>query len=253
MAPEKGKTRCKWHGGRSTGPLTPEGKARSIAAAVAGRARWMARMKEMKAAGLIAKIPTGRKPGFKLVRKIVGELTGDPVIDAAKKAIAERRAEKLRHCPHCGGELDGEFADFRADRGQRGAVDVHQPGDDPAPLSVAEMSNEPASRPTRRSRARFVSVVPAGAAGKGAVETPRASLDRINRKSLALIERIVDMPIDRHLDIGMQLKLLGIKKDAAQSMAALQARVDGNSLKAREVDMMPELIERLAKIEEAKE
>lgn len=28
---EPGKRRCKWHGGRSTGPRTPEGKARALA------------------------------------------------------------------------------------------------------------------------------------------------------------------------------------------------------------------------------
>jgi hypothetical protein len=35
--------RCKWHGGRSTGARTPEGKARSLPALVAGNAAWRAR------------------------------------------------------------------------------------------------------------------------------------------------------------------------------------------------------------------
>ena len=34
--------RCKFHGGSSTGPRTPEGKARSLAAARAGYQRWRA-------------------------------------------------------------------------------------------------------------------------------------------------------------------------------------------------------------------
>jgi hypothetical protein len=35
--------RCKFHGGMSTGPRTPEGRARSIAALRAGYVRWCAR------------------------------------------------------------------------------------------------------------------------------------------------------------------------------------------------------------------
>jgi hypothetical protein len=40
--PVAGSTRCRLHGGSSAGPKTPEGKARSLAAAKAGRARWVA-------------------------------------------------------------------------------------------------------------------------------------------------------------------------------------------------------------------
>ncbi len=35
--------RCRFHGGASTGPRTPEGLARSLAAARAGYARWRAK------------------------------------------------------------------------------------------------------------------------------------------------------------------------------------------------------------------
>ena len=35
--------RCKFHGGASTGPRTPEGKARALAAARAGFERWKAK------------------------------------------------------------------------------------------------------------------------------------------------------------------------------------------------------------------
>ena len=38
--------RCRFHGGASTGPRTPEGKARSLAAAREGYARWRAQQKE---------------------------------------------------------------------------------------------------------------------------------------------------------------------------------------------------------------
>jgi hypothetical protein len=53
-----GGTRCRLHGGHSTGPLTPEGKAHTVAAMKAGRARWLANLKtEGKP------IPCGRKKG----------------------------------------------------------------------------------------------------------------------------------------------------------------------------------------------
>lgn len=37
-----GKTRCKWHGGMSTGPRTPEGKERSRQAVLRRWAKWRA-------------------------------------------------------------------------------------------------------------------------------------------------------------------------------------------------------------------
>jgi hypothetical protein len=47
----------------STGPKTPEGKARVVAAMVEGRRRWIERL---KAEG--RKIPGGRKPGSRIVK-----------------------------------------------------------------------------------------------------------------------------------------------------------------------------------------
>ena len=40
LQPEPGKKRCKFHGGRSTGPRTSEGRARIVAAQRARWARW---------------------------------------------------------------------------------------------------------------------------------------------------------------------------------------------------------------------
>src|SRR6516225_7300461 len=59
----RGKARCKFHGGMSTGPKTPEGKARVVAAMVAGRHRWV---EKMKAEG--RKFPGGRKLGSRVKR-----------------------------------------------------------------------------------------------------------------------------------------------------------------------------------------
>jgi hypothetical protein len=61
--PVPGKERCRYHGGRSTGPLTDEGKARSLAAMREGRQRWLADMHAKKAAGEIKRFPGGRKAG----------------------------------------------------------------------------------------------------------------------------------------------------------------------------------------------
>jgi hypothetical protein len=51
-----GGKRCRLHGGHSTGPVTPKGRARTLAAMGAGRAKWLA---ELKAEG--KPIPCGRK------------------------------------------------------------------------------------------------------------------------------------------------------------------------------------------------
>jgi hypothetical protein len=58
-----GKERCRFHGGRSTGPLTEDGKARALAAMRAGRQRWLEDMRAKKAAGEIERFPGGRKSG----------------------------------------------------------------------------------------------------------------------------------------------------------------------------------------------
>ena len=54
----RGSKRCRLHGGLSTGPTTPEGKARTIAALKAGRARWLAKLRSEG-----KPIPFGRKKG----------------------------------------------------------------------------------------------------------------------------------------------------------------------------------------------
>lgn len=51
--PVPGKKRCRFHGGLSTGPKTPEGKARAVAAMVAGRRRWIRLRKMERVAALL--------------------------------------------------------------------------------------------------------------------------------------------------------------------------------------------------------
>lgn len=59
-----GLKRCPWHGGKSTGPRTAEGKARCLAAANAGAAAWRERMRAAIEAGFIDRWP-GRPKGSK--------------------------------------------------------------------------------------------------------------------------------------------------------------------------------------------
>src|SRR5271154_6293173 len=56
--PVHGKKRCRLHGGLSTGPATPEGMARTIAAIKVGPAQWLAGLKSEG-----KPIPCGRKKG----------------------------------------------------------------------------------------------------------------------------------------------------------------------------------------------
>jgi hypothetical protein len=65
--PVPGRTRCRLHGGLSTGATTPEGKARVLAALIEGRRRWLAEMRAQKKAGLIARFPGGRKSGYRWI------------------------------------------------------------------------------------------------------------------------------------------------------------------------------------------
>src|SRR5947207_2746805 len=65
--PVSGKSRCKLHGGRSTGARTVDGKARSLAAMSEGRRRWLENMRAKKAAGEIERFPGGRRSGARWV------------------------------------------------------------------------------------------------------------------------------------------------------------------------------------------
>ncbi len=93
-----GNRRCRFHGGMSTGPKTPEGKARVVAAMVEGRRRWVL---EMKAAG--RKFPGGRKPGSRVrpqtaaiqPRKNYRKMTFEELRAAAREAL-DVLQERLR-------------------------------------------------------------------------------------------------------------------------------------------------------------
>ena len=73
--------RCWVHGGASTGPRTPEGKARVVAAMVEGRRKWVERR---RAEG--KKFPAGRKRGERWVTEPMRELA----LAEARKLRADR-------------------------------------------------------------------------------------------------------------------------------------------------------------------
>jgi hypothetical protein len=58
-----GRLRCRLHGGRSGRPPGIPLRTHENTALQAGRARWVERMRLLKARGLVAKFPVGRKPG----------------------------------------------------------------------------------------------------------------------------------------------------------------------------------------------
>jgi hypothetical protein len=61
--PVPGKERCRLNGGLSTGAITEEGKARSLAAMRDGWQRWLEKTRAKKALGEIDRFPGGRKSG----------------------------------------------------------------------------------------------------------------------------------------------------------------------------------------------
>jgi hypothetical protein len=87
--PVPGKERCRFHGGCSTGPLTEDGKTRSLAAMRAGRRRWVEEMRTKLAAGEIDRFPGGRKAGSAWVTPRMWEMRQ---IEAMQRIRAEREA-----------------------------------------------------------------------------------------------------------------------------------------------------------------
>jgi hypothetical protein len=95
----RGSRRCRLHGGLSTGPTTPEGKARTIDAMKAGRTRWLARLKSEG-----KPIPFGRKKG------------------SHNRPLEER--EHDAYCSNVGGRVSASSnkCGLNAKRGARGSV-----------------------------------------------------------------------------------------------------------------------------------
>jgi hypothetical protein len=87
--PVPGKERCRLHGGLSTGAITEDGKARSLAAMRAGRQRWHEAMRAKKAAGEIDRFPGGRKSG---PRWVTPRMREKRQMETMQRLRAEREA-----------------------------------------------------------------------------------------------------------------------------------------------------------------
>jgi hypothetical protein len=83
-----GSKRCRLHGGASTGPTTPEGMARTVAAMKAGRVRWLAKL---RAEG--KPVPCGRKKGG---RNRPAEVRERAAREAKWQRDCQRMAQRLR-------------------------------------------------------------------------------------------------------------------------------------------------------------
>lgn len=81
--PVRGKKRCRFQGGLSTGPMTRGGMARTVAAMKAGRARWLAKLKSEG-----KPIPCGRKRGGR-------NIPADEREQAAYERRCHRESRKL--------------------------------------------------------------------------------------------------------------------------------------------------------------
>ena len=88
-----GKTRCRFHGGCSTGAITEDGKARSLAAMHDGWQRWLEETRAKKAAGEIDRFPGGRKSGPRWVTPRMWERQQ---IETMQRLRAEREALEPR-------------------------------------------------------------------------------------------------------------------------------------------------------------
>jgi hypothetical protein len=96
--------RCRFHGGLSTGPRSPEGKAKVVAAMVAGRRAWIARVRTEG-----GKLNSGRKSGAAWVTESMFTLD--------RRSFSRRRG--ARAVPRREGESEGAAGGFKARRDWR--------------------------------------------------------------------------------------------------------------------------------------
>jgi hypothetical protein len=116
--PVPGKTRCRFHGGLSTGPRTSNGKARAVAAMVEGRRRWVERM---KAEG--RKFPGGRKAGVRWVTPGMRARAEERVSRREVDIIAGLRDERRRRAS------EALNAAFQSKAQRRAAIRAMSPQD----------------------------------------------------------------------------------------------------------------------------
>ena len=77
---------------------------------------------------------------------------------------------------------------------------------------------------------------------------PRAQLARVVTKAIAFLEEVLNHDSGIALTIA-DARLLSIQLQAAQTAINTQAKVDDTQLRARQVDMIPKILELIAKEE----
>ena len=95
-----GALRCRLHGGRAGRPPGTPQHPNTRAAAVEGRRRYLEHMREAKAAGLIEKIPGGRRArGLPKLSKDKKIRKGQRILENLEKEMTARKAEKAAAVP----------------------------------------------------------------------------------------------------------------------------------------------------------
>jgi hypothetical protein len=225
--------RCRVHGGASTGPKTPEGKARVVAAMVEGRRKWVERRRAE-----VGKFPAGRKTGSAwvsepmreraraearrlgggrftldqpLVLALLRSAKGERVWEAKAKAMlaAHEQAEADRDCTHALSLV----RDMRA----RAIAAWSSPAAVPTTLPFAE-----GARPNAYAPAPYA---PIGSGDDPA--TPAAKLRRNLFLALDVLEKIM---MGRAPDCNVRDKRLAV--EAAKTTIKVAIATDKNMLKA---------------------
>src|SRR5215471_14631756 len=117
--------RCRWHGARAGRPRGTPMHENTRVALRTGRARWVERMRQAKAAGLIKRFPNGRRPkdapkrsSDKRVRKaqvIIESVMAEKVTLPAKPWSEMSRGEKLATAADRALTVTKEFLDREID------------------------------------------------------------------------------------------------------------------------------------------
>ena len=224
--------RCRVHGGASTGPKSPEGKARVVAAMVEGRRKWVERR---RAEG--KKFPAGRKTGsawvtepmreraraeahrlgggrFTFDRPLVVALLrsakGDRVWEAKAKVMldAHEQAEADRDCAHA----------LSVVRDLRARAIAGWPGSAPVPTTLPFAGVSPNA------------YAPAPYAPTGPGGDPTTPAAKLRRNFFLALDVLEEMMTGKALDGNVRDKRLAAK--AATMTIKVAISTDKNMLKA---------------------
>lgn len=212
-----GLKRCGFHGGKSTGPKTAEGKARSLAAAQAGVAAYRERMRAAIEAGFIDRWwpPSDRTP-FVVAYKALPEETKQSIA-AARRAGFDRWAARIRAEIAAGTRDDWPAVAARKSKPPKKEQMMPRKAA-PAPVIAA-----PPPVPIADDLAQRREMV------EWQAKTRAEKLDRLTDEALDIVQWVFRLPPDAEVNP----RILSAKKDAALSVLALEFKV-GESVAERE-------------------